>query len=403
MSTEGDDRQETLLDRLNNIVEEGEECEDESNVDDYSFDPIFVGEVEDEEEDESLGEDDGEDDYDEDAATPLEYHWAPQNPDEASDSASFVSDFQSSGLSFDDLTYPQESLVYDAPSIGTSSDDSGRHKSVKRSSFTAPRRYSNSRYSFSSIHSAPQPGDTALPVPPAERRRVTICVPMDEDGDIDHVPRMSRQPSRRRQSVSVKAIAKNASVGSSGLDEEESSTSNSSSRMSAAGRYFARKSTRRTSVNTMSGSAAKGLQGHVDSIDLANSIFGQSGNSEWENVAAAAAVAAAGASGGGKNSHTQFAVGEHILVLLNTLNHTNSVDNPDVFTVNPVNKWGYPRGEGTTAEEQQGPYVYVLAIVKKVHFDEDVRYYTVARADSGTEQRADTGESIQFNNVDSLE
>jgi hypothetical protein len=28
----------------------------------------------------SLPKDDGDDDYDEDAATPLEYHWAPENP-----------------------------------------------------------------------------------------------------------------------------------------------------------------------------------------------------------------------------------------------------------------------------------------------------------------------------------
>ena len=143
----------------------------------------------------------------------------------------------------------------------------------------------------------------------------------------------------------------------------------------------------------MSGTGAKGQAGKVDSMEMANSIFGQSGLSEWDNVAAAAAAVAAGASGTSKHSHTQFAVGENVLVLLNILNHTNSVDNPDTFTVNPVNKWGYPRGEGKTAEEQLGPYVYVLATVKKVHFDEDLRYYTVARADSCSEQRADTGES----------
>ena len=229
MSTEGDDREDTLLDGLNNIVEEGEE--DESNVDDYSFDPdaIFVGECDEEDdEDESLDEDDGEDDYDEDTATPLEYHWAPLNPDEGSDSASFLSDFQSSGLSFEESIYPQEAIPYDATSIGTSSEDSGRHPTMKRGSFTAPRRYSNSRYSFSSIHSAPQPGDSASPVPLAARRRVTISVPMDEEGDIHRVPRMGRLPSKRRQSVSLKALAKKTSTGSEGLADEEFSTSISS-------------------------------------------------------------------------------------------------------------------------------------------------------------------------------
>lgn len=56
---------------------------------------------------------------------------------------------------------------------------------------------------------------------------------------------------------------------------------------------------------------------------------------------------------------------------------------------NLVNRCGYPPGEGITPEEQRGPYVYVLATVTKVHFEEDAQYYTVTRADTGVEQRAD--------------
>lgn len=55
-----------------------------------------------------------------------------------------------------------------------------------------------------------------------------------------------------------------------------------------------------------------------------------------------------------------------------------------------VNKHGFPDGEGTTPEEQRGPYIYVLATVKKVHFEEFAAFYTVVRADTGAEQRADT-------------
>jgi hypothetical protein len=54
-----------------------------------------------------------------------------------------------------------------------------------------------------------------------------------------------------------------------------------------------------------------------------------------------------------------------------------------------VNRYGYPPGEGFTPEEQRGPYVYVLATVTKVHFEEDAEYYTVMRADTGVYQRAD--------------
>jgi len=43
-----------------------------------------------------------------------------------------------------------------------------------------------------------------------------------------------------------------------------------------------------------------------------------------------------------------------------------------LWSVKPVNRFAYPRGEGKAHEEQQGPYVHVLATVKKVHFDEDI-------------------------------
>eukprot|EP00547_Thalassionema_nitzschioides_P007024 CAMPEP_0194206706 /NCGR_PEP_ID=MMETSP0156-20130528/5658_1 /TAXON_ID=33649 /ORGANISM="Thalassionema nitzschioides, Strain L26-B" /LENGTH=1220 /DNA_ID=CAMNT_0038933299 /DNA_START=87 /DNA_END=3746 /DNA_ORIENTATION=- len=54
-----------------------------------------------------------------------------------------------------------------------------------------------------------------------------------------------------------------------------------------------------------------------------------------------------------------------------------------------VNKHGFPAGEGNTPEEQRGPYHYVLATVKKIHFGENIQYYTVTRADTGRDQRAD--------------
>jgi class 3 adenylate cyclase len=55
----------------------------------------------------------------------------------------------------------------------------------------------------------------------------------------------------------------------------------------------------------------------------------------------------------------------------------------------PVNRYGYPPGEGHSSEEQRGPYHYVYATVTKVHFGENAQYYTVMRADTGTSQRAD--------------
>eukprot|EP00934_Nitzschia_sp_Nitz4_P008652 Nitzschia sp. Nitz4//scaffold11_size288233//230845//235511//NITZ4_000808-RA/size288233-snap-gene-0.61-mRNA-1//-1//CDS//3329534176//8642//frame0 len=117
-------------------------------------------------------------------------------------------------------------------------------------------------------------------------------------------------------------------------------------------------------------------------------------NSEWENVAAAVTVVAAGSQGTGaaaKALHIKFAVDDTVLVLLTLLNVTNMEDPKDTFTVAPVNRFGFPQGEGRTEEEKCGPYTFVFATVKHVHFDEDDRYYTIVRADTGTEQRADSG------------
>ncbi|KAL7581269.1 hypothetical protein ACA910_006040 [Epithemia clementina (nom. ined.)] len=54
-----------------------------------------------------------------------------------------------------------------------------------------------------------------------------------------------------------------------------------------------------------------------------------------------------------------------------------------------VNRYGFPPGEGQTPEEMRGPYIYAMATVKQVHFEEFAAYYTVVRADTGAEHRAD--------------
>ena len=59
---------------------------------------------------------------------------------------------------------------------------------------------------------------------------------------------------------------------------------------------------------------------------------------------------------------------------------------------NLVNRHGFPGGQGDSAEERSGPYIYALATVARIHFGENQQYYTVQRADPGGEQRADAGE-----------
>ena len=89
-------------------------------------------------------------------------------------------------------------------------------------------------------------------------------------------------------------------------------------------------------------------------------------------------------------------VGDNVLVNLAFLDNIAFQDGTSHIsrskaTSAPVNKLGYPRGGGTTAEEKLGPWEYVLAKVIKVHFDEADRYYSVLRYDTNTMQRADRG------------
>lgn len=78
-------------------------------------------------------------------------------------------------------------------------------------------------------------------------------------------------------------------------------------------------------------------------------------------------------------AYRRYNVGEKVLV--------NCIPSRSPYL---VNKCGFPEGRGESEREQQGPFVYVLATVIKVHFEEDAQYYTVIRADTNEEQRADS-------------
>lgn len=325
-----EDRDDTLLDRMEHIAEEeGEDNEESVEADDEeSIDPgeIFRHDVE-EEDEESEEEDEfcEEDDYNENSSS-REYGWHPTN-EEGSETNSFNSDPHCSGTSL------EEGIMESSSAFDVASSD-------EASSFGRPPSYAR------------------------PRRMSARC---------------------RRSSVSLKPLNMENDEGNSSIN----SLSSGGSRLQRT-RSVRRQSVRgTTSFHAPSVAAASESSSLGHSMGMAASKLGQGGNREWENVAAAATVVQL--SDGGKRSHVQFAVNDHVLVFLSILNHTCSLENEDAFTVNPVNKFGYPDGEGKTHDEQQGPHSYVLATVKKIHFDEDVRYYTVLRADCGIEQRAYTG------------
>ncbi|KAL7581050.1 hypothetical protein ACA910_005853 [Epithemia clementina (nom. ined.)] len=146
------------------------------------------------------------------------------------------------------------------------------------------------------------------------------------------------------------------------------------------------------SVMTGDASSAGGSSNNIDiatAVDRLESSIDMEGTN-WEHTLAAAAIVAAENAPGTKRQTKQYSADDHVLVLLGLLNLQNhGVDDPMNFTISPVNELGYPQGKGRTEQQKQGPFNYLICTVTVVHFDEDERYYTVRRGDTGSEQRAD--------------
>jgi hypothetical protein len=287
----------------------------------------------------------------------------------------------------------------------------------RRPSFTNPRRrtshqsYTSCTNSDLSYHSEPNVGaaaDSESTTHTRYHRPRSIAVPNAENAATG-APSHRRGSSRRS---SGQLFGSSANIGGSATG----SLVTSGSPVSGGGNSSGSGSAKRNLTQSI-GSAASILtfrsrksraqrassstqvrNGPLGSLDSAiESLRQQDSNSEWENVAAAVTIVQASEHGGASASKAKntnkFAVNDTVLVFLTLLNVTNMEDPKDTFTIAPVNKYGYPAGspDARTDAEKSGPYTFVLCFVKHVHFDEDDRYYTVERADTGTEQRADTG------------
>jgi hypothetical protein len=293
-------------------------------------------------------------------------------------------------LELDD-SYQFSSSATELNSSEDLSQEEGQHK-ARRASFKQPLR----RASYQSMQSLSDMSYKSAPARTTnnndddaetgglssfsrmERRRpLSIAVPNAAGAT------MSRRSSARRSSVKIRNTLGEDAAAAAASQVPQSPSSRASSLLG-----FSRRSTRRQNLSIQ---VRSGTMGSLD--NAIESLRKQDSNSEWENVAAAVTVVAAGsqAAGSGKSRHIQFAANDTVLVFLTLLNVTNMDDPKDTFTIAPVNKLGYPQGAGATEQEKVGPYTFVLATVKHVHFDEDDRYYTVIRADTGTEQRADSG------------
>lgn len=230
-----------------------------------------------------------------------------------------------------------------------------------------------------------------------------------EDGGTSTLSLRERRSSRasqitftsapeRRQRDNVEAAAAHMSESLSGIEAAASSKNQRHRPRSISVPNTQNAVNSRSTSSSLLGfgrrSGRRSPQGSLGSLDDAmKRLRKQNSSSEWESVAAAQAVVQE--SGRQRpnirSNRNPFLEGEYVLVFLTLLNVTNEEDPKDTFTVAAVNKYGFPEGEGRNEQEKSGPYNFVLARIKSLHFEEDDRYYTVIRADTGSEQRADSG------------
>eukprot|EP00549_Striatella_unipunctata_P021916 CAMPEP_0118717148 /NCGR_PEP_ID=MMETSP0800-20121206/27951_1 /TAXON_ID=210618 ORGANISM="Striatella unipunctata, Strain CCMP2910" /NCGR_SAMPLE_ID=MMETSP0800 /ASSEMBLY_ACC=CAM_ASM_000638 /LENGTH=1321 /DNA_ID=CAMNT_0006623759 /DNA_START=80 /DNA_END=4045 /DNA_ORIENTATION=- len=144
------------------------------------------------------------------------------------------------------------------------------------------------------------------------------------------------------------------------------------------------KPTKESKLKEIMKRAASKRYGQDRGSSASSTVSGFSSLSEWLTGAT---------SPNNTRNYRRFAVNDRVLVFLNILNHMQSTADEEFrekVTNNPVNKYGFPPGKGTNPEEQKGPFVYVLATVIMAHYEEDAIYYTIKRADTGSEQRANS-------------
>lgn len=383
----------SLLDKMEHIAElegliDSDEDEDESLLDDSVLDaessdivPRMSGTLspalEEEEEDDEDEEDDDE------VFTPedLGYEWQGGVDEE--------------DLGYEDLGYEDQSQLTGSESMAEDLSD----VDAMVSSAAAMRRISSLRASRTgnSYSSAPEGSheDEELYVEGRAQRRSTFAGPPNglirEGG-------MSRRVSSRRQNINLGSISAPPGMNSLNMSSISDSTPPASGSSQGSQAHGSASVLQKIQSNVRRATAMKSRRnttavgGDLNSIQQAASKL----ESGPDSVFAAASVVAHSAATAAKRGHVQFNTDDAVLCMLTLLNVTNPGDDTESFTVSPVNIHGYPPGEGKTEMERQGPYVFVLAFVKFVHFDEDERYYTVVRADNGTEQRADTGRILVF-------
>ena len=237
---------------------------------------------------------------------------------------------------------------------------------------------------------ASDPNQNSSTARPQQRRRVTI--------QVDPVSNEHKSSSSLASRSSRFRLASKYGKSS---NTYQSDNLNSSTKSSIYGSILNR---RRSTRNPLSDNG-KNMTGTSTNHNVVHAVeqLNMYQTSDFEYTSAAAAIVTATTASGKRNYGPQFGQGDHVLVILAILGLADAFGNKELYTIDPVNKLGYPQNEGKTEAQSQGPYLYVLCVVKQVHFDEDERYYTVLRCDTNKEQRADPGYMEPIRDEESIE
>jgi len=266
---------------------------------------------------------------------------------------------------------------------------------AKRGSFKALRR---------SVRSNDSGGD---------RSASSLPTDVDETPSPRHSFTSKRRSSgssvpNRSQNLRRSNVYRQTIKGSGESVASQESLSSGSSRRPVMPKLSVRFGTSRRSIRR--GSARSSLSGEnstnsQSSMDISTAVdrLGSGDGQDWNQTIAAAAIVAASANAPATRKTYQYSKGEQVLVFLNLLNHQNRADDRNDFTISPVNEHGFPAGHGKTEAQRQGPFEFLICVVTNVHFDEDEKYYTVRRGDTGSEQRADSSVMAPIRDVVGIE
>ncbi len=240
-------------------------------------------------------------------------------------------------------------------SIPLSSGDSPKN-TLKKSRPLRPRL--NQLFGNEVMHGVDQDETDISSVKPASSPRLFSSDMGSSEGRLQQVIRpfqfrSSVVQNQNNSSKPASALRRSLSVGQSSTNTSFPSVGSVSGNLSRKSQNF------RTSIAKRSGGALARLTRHGSMEEERGDSFSTSQK---------------------KATVYRYSIGDPVLISNHDSHHSTC-----------VNRHGFPPGSGSSADEQRGPYIYILATVTTVHYEENAVFYTVSRVDTGADVRGDPG------------